>query len=106
MRSWFGSSARRTASRSPSAPTGNAFSRHGGQGKRSSASRGGGAGQGVESIRAEDGMIALLVEDSTQVLPRVFDSAATLNVRITSVDIQEPNLEAGFLHLTGRALRA
>ncbi|HKZ55349.1 MAG TPA: ATP-binding cassette domain-containing protein [Anaerolineales bacterium] len=61
--------------------------------------------QGVESIRAEDGMIGLLVEDSNQVLPRLFDSAATLNVRITSVDIQEPNLEAVFLHLTGRALR-
>jgi len=26
-------------------------------------------------------------------------------VRITSVDIQEPNLETVFLHLTGRALR-
>jgi hypothetical protein len=26
-------------------------------------------------------------------------------VRITLVDIQEPNLEAVFLHLTGRALR-
>ena len=61
--------------------------------------------QGVESIRAEDGMIGLLVEDSNQVLPRLFDSAAALSVRITSVDIQEPNLEAVFLHLTGRALR-
>jgi hypothetical protein len=26
-------------------------------------------------------------------------------VRVTSIDIQEPNLEAVFLHLTGRALR-
>ena len=26
-------------------------------------------------------------------------------VRITSVEIQEPNLETVFLHLTGRALR-
>jgi len=61
--------------------------------------------QGVKSIRAEDGTIGLLVEDSNQVLPRLFDSAAALSVRITSVDIQEPNLEAVFLHLTGRALR-
>ena len=29
----------------------------------------------------------------------------TLSARITSVDIHEPNLEAVFLHLTGRALR-
>ena len=27
------------------------------------------------------------------------------NIKIHSVDIQEPNLEAVFLHLTGRALR-
>ncbi|HET58801.1 MAG TPA: export ABC transporter ATP-binding protein, partial [Chloroflexi bacterium] len=27
------------------------------------------------------------------------------NVNITSVDIEEPNLEAVFLHLTGRGLR-
>jgi ABC-2 type transport system ATP-binding protein len=38
-------------------------------------------------------------------LPRLFESAAKLSTRITSVDIQEPNLEAVFLHLTGRALR-
>jgi ABC-2 type transport system ATP-binding protein len=39
------------------------------------------------------------------VLPRLFDAASKVNVRITSVDIQEPNLETVFLHLTGRALR-
>jgi ABC-2 type transport system ATP-binding protein len=39
------------------------------------------------------------------VLPRLFESAATAGVRITSVDIQEPNLETVFLHLTGKALR-
>jgi ABC-2 type transport system ATP-binding protein len=39
------------------------------------------------------------------VLPRLFESATRLGVRVTSVEIQEPNLEAVFLHLTGRALR-
>jgi len=39
------------------------------------------------------------------VLPRLFEAAAATGVRITSVDIQEPNLEAVFLHLTGKALR-
>jgi ABC-2 type transport system ATP-binding protein len=47
----------------------------------------------------------LLVADSNLVLPRLFESAGTAKVRITSVDIREPNLEAVFLHLTGRALR-
>ena len=38
-------------------------------------------------------------------LPRLFEAASRHGVRITSVDIQEPNLETVFLHLTGRALR-
>ena len=49
--------------------------------------------------------MTILAEDSNQVLPRLFESAAARAVRITSVDIQEPNLESVFLHLTGRALR-
>ena len=51
------------------------------------------------------GEVTLLVADSNLVLPRLFESAGADGVRITSVDIQEPNLEAVFLHLTGRALR-
>jgi ABC-2 type transport system ATP-binding protein len=46
-----------------------------------------------------------LVNDTNRVLPRLFEAAAPLGVRITSIDIQEPNLETVFLHLTGRALR-
>ncbi|HET7089950.1 MAG TPA: ATP-binding cassette domain-containing protein [Anaerolineae bacterium] len=61
--------------------------------------------RGVEHLSAEDGTVSLLVDDSNQVLPRLFDAASANGVRITSVDIQEPNLEAVFLHLTGRALR-
>jgi len=49
--------------------------------------------------------VTLLVDDSNLVLPRLFESATQVGVRITSVDIQEPNLETVFLHLTGRALR-
>ena len=61
--------------------------------------------EGVHEFSAEDGTIELLVDDSNLVLPRLFEAATQANVRITSVDIQEPNLEAVFLHLTGRALR-
>ena len=63
------------------------------------------AAPGVSSILSDDGRLTLLVDDSNQVLPRLFEIAAARGVRITSVDIQEPNLEAVFLHLTGRALR-
>lgn len=60
---------------------------------------------GVSKIDSLDGKVTALVEDSNRVLPRLFDAAAKADVRITSVDIQEPNLETVFLHLTGRALR-
>ncbi len=60
---------------------------------------------GVKQVTAEDGTLTLLADDSNRVLPRLFETSAALGVRITSVDIQEPNLESVFLHLTGRALR-
>ncbi len=60
---------------------------------------------GVAKVAQEDGRIDVLAEDSNLVLPRLFDLATHAGVRITSVEIQEPNLEAVFLHLTGRALR-
>ena len=61
--------------------------------------------QGVKQISVEDGTFTILAEDSNQVLPRLFEAALAQSVRITSVEIQEPNLETVFLHLTGRALR-
>jgi ABC-2 type transport system ATP-binding protein len=63
------------------------------------------ATEGVHEFSTEDGTIELLVDDSNLVLPRLFEMATQRGVRITSVDIQEPNLETVFLHLTGRVLR-
>ena len=60
---------------------------------------------GVSQVSAENGLVTVLVADSNEVLPRLFDVTNRLSARITSVDILEPNLEAVFLHLTGRALR-
>jgi len=61
--------------------------------------------EGVSRVSAENGTVSVLVRDSNEVLPRLFESIADRPARITSVDIREPNLEAVFLHLTGRALR-
>jgi ABC-2 type transport system ATP-binding protein len=61
--------------------------------------------KGVKQVSAEDGTVTILADDSNRVLPRLFEAAASNAVRITSVAVQEPNLETVFLHLTGRALR-
>jgi ABC-2 type transport system ATP-binding protein len=63
------------------------------------------AAEGVTRIDATDGKVTALVDDSNRVLPRLFEAASKGGVRITSIDIQEPNLETVFLHLTGKALR-
>ena len=61
--------------------------------------------EGVSQVSAENELVTVLVGDSNEVLPRLFEVTNRLSARITSVDIQEPNLETVFLHLTGRALR-
>ncbi len=63
------------------------------------------AAKGVKNVTANDGTLVVLADDSNRVLPRLFEAASNSGVRITSVAIQEPNLETVFLHLTGRALR-
>ncbi len=61
--------------------------------------------EGVSRAFSENGRLTLLVEDSDLVLPRLFEAASLSRVRITAVEIKEPNLETVFLHLTGKALR-
>jgi ABC-2 type transport system ATP-binding protein len=53
----------------------------------------------------ERGKIIVLVKDPDSVVPRLFEAASRSGCRISFVDIHEPNLEAVFLHLTGKALR-
>jgi len=59
----------------------------------------------VSQVDRTDGKVTVLASDSNLVLPHLFEATARLGGRITSVDIREPNLEAVFLHLTGKALR-
>ncbi len=60
---------------------------------------------GVQRVFGEDGRTTVLAENSNLVLPRLFELSTRAQAHITSVDIQEPNLEAVFLQLTGKALR-
>jgi ABC-2 type transport system ATP-binding protein len=61
--------------------------------------------EGIDALSSDDGVVTMLVEDSNLVLPGLFETAREADVRILSVEIEEPNLETVFLHLTGRALR-
>jgi linearmycin/streptolysin S transport system ATP-binding protein len=49
--------------------------------------------------------IDLVVEDARENLPALLTEAAGAGAAVRSVEVTEPDLEAVFLHLTGRALR-
>jgi ABC-2 type transport system ATP-binding protein len=59
----------------------------------------------VRQAKALDGSIDLVVENARSELPAILTDAAADGVAVRSVEITEPDLEAVFLHLTGRALR-
>jgi ABC-2 type transport system ATP-binding protein len=63
------------------------------------------AGVSCADTDDESMQVTLLVADANAVLPAIFQAAETAGVRITSLNVVEPNLETVFLHLTGRALR-
>jgi ABC-2 type transport system ATP-binding protein len=49
--------------------------------------------------------IEVLVADASSILPELLSQMASNGATITGVEVFEPNLEAVFLHLTGKALR-
>ena len=59
----------------------------------------------VRQASATDQGIDVVVEDSRSHLPEVLTTVAAAGTAIRSVEVTEPDLEAVFLHLTGRALR-
>jgi ABC-2 type transport system ATP-binding protein len=61
--------------------------------------------EGVRKVVGDGDRVTLLVEDSNKALPHIFTSINSSAMRIAAIEIEEPNLEAVFLHLTGRALR-
>ena len=60
---------------------------------------------GVLRASAVDHQIVVNVADAGAALPAVVGRANTAGLHVRSVDIEQPNLEAVFLHLTGRGLR-
>jgi ABC-2 type transport system ATP-binding protein len=66
------------------------------------------AARRLPSVRAastsEDG-IDLNVDGARSLLPSLLEAVAGAGAQLRSVEVAEPNLEAVFLHLTGKALR-
>ena len=61
--------------------------------------------QGVQQATAVDHEVSVVCAEAEDVLAAVVTKANDRGIKIRSIDIREPNLEAVFLHLTGRALR-
>jgi len=60
---------------------------------------------GVLKADVSDHTLTILAPEAEEIMAPVIGKANEINIKIRSVEIQEPNLEAVFLHLTGRALR-
>jgi ABC-2 type transport system ATP-binding protein len=64
--------------------------------------------KGVKDVleaNATDHEVSIITPEAEDVLASVVSKANERGIKIRSIDIREPNLEAVFLHLTGRALR-
>lgn len=61
--------------------------------------------EGVIQANPTDHEVAIVTPSAEELLAPVVSRTNELGIHIYSVDMREPNLEAVFLHLTGRALR-
>ena len=59
----------------------------------------------VKSAARSDGQLKIETQRLQEALMGVLDITNRLDVRVTSLEILEPNLESVFLHLTGKKLR-
>ena len=59
----------------------------------------------VKSVARSDGLLKIETQRLQEALMGALDLTNQLDVRITSLEILEPNLESVFLHLTGKKLR-
>ena len=59
----------------------------------------------VQDVTSSEGAIEITAEGARTLLPEIIRVAADAGVEVKSVEVIEPDLEAVFLHLTGKALR-
>ena len=60
---------------------------------------------GVDTATVSDHAIEVLAANASALLPQILANVAQGGTVIRNVEVDEPNLEAVFLHLTGKALR-
>jgi ABC-2 type transport system ATP-binding protein len=60
---------------------------------------------GVQKADVSGHSVTVITTGAKEILAPVVSKAAENGLKIRSIEIREPNLEAVFLHLTGRALR-
>jgi len=61
--------------------------------------------RGVSEASATDHSLEVLADDASAILPDLLSCVTSSGGTISGVEVVEPNLEAVFLHLTGKALR-
>jgi ABC-2 type transport system ATP-binding protein len=61
--------------------------------------------EGVDEASVVAGGVHLVARDGRRLLPRLLEAAEHAGAEVASVELVEPDLEAVFLHLTGKALR-
>jgi ABC-2 type transport system ATP-binding protein len=64
-----------------------------------------GALPAVKSVGRDDGHLKIETHRFQEALMAILEISNQLDVRITSLEKWEPNLESVFLHLTGKRLR-
>ena len=69
------------------------------------AARAAGGVRGVTSAAAKGDVLEVLSADAGRVLPRLLEAVEGAGAHVRGVELVQPDLEAVFLHLTGRALR-
>lgn len=60
---------------------------------------------GVREAGAREDGVDVIVDSAADSLTEILGTMTSAGATVSSVDVEEPNLEAVFLHLTGRALR-
>jgi ABC-2 type transport system ATP-binding protein len=60
---------------------------------------------GVGGVSGSENRLDVLVDDAGRILPELLARVTASGAHISGVEVVEPNLEAVFLHVTGKALR-